>query len=783
MAQYNNPFTGVPVGWDDGEDGWGQPLNTTLLQYAFYHSRNVNGVVATVDDIPLSAANGSAYLVQENQRVYFASNLTWYFSVPPDGMKFRLVTDGSYYSKTSSGFVLDDEISEVAYSGDASDLTTGTLNVARTPAFTGDVTKPSGSATLTLSASGVTAGSYGATDYTYPTVTIDSKGRITSAANKTIPDASTTVKGLMSSADKTKLNSVTSGAEANVNADWNSATGDSQILNKPTLGNLSSVNATPVGLNLVQATNPTSSIVFPRINADNTVSLLNDVDMKAALNITGGGGGEGSVTSVGLTVPLGFSTTNSPITSAGNIGLTFATGYSLPTTAKQTNWDAAYGWGNHASAGYAVNGAGGTQVRTNTQLDSRYLQSFTETDPTVPSHVKSITSANITNWNTAYTDRNKWDGGSAGLNAATGRNSLGLGTASQANLVTSSTDTTADRVTTVGWMGLGASTTTNTVTLATVEGNQFGRVDAADPDNPAGSAVPAINLNISGSDFGAQILIARGNDSKAASGGIYYRGKNTTFSSMRKIWDSQNLVKTTSTTDTTEGGVPTVGWLGNGRTLAYKSQPTDDLNDFNVAGAHGMWGGNSLNRPTNNVYIVHVLGGSTSSSEGQIPSRLVQVAHRYGGVDESYHRSYNGSSWSAWQQQWSTGNTSADVQALLSSANNAAIRTTLNVSEKVSTSNSSSTTLSLTNAMEGVITRLTSTSTKTVNITTSLTVPDGQWHIRNVGTGNATLVAGTGVTINLPYQGSLVIPQGGTVTLQKVGSANEYDLIGQTVVA
>lgn len=42
--------------------------------------------------------------------------------------------------------------------------------------------------------------------------------------------------GLMSGSDKTKLDGIASGAEVNVNADWNSATGDSQILNKPTLG-------------------------------------------------------------------------------------------------------------------------------------------------------------------------------------------------------------------------------------------------------------------------------------------------------------------------------------------------------------------------------------------------------------------------------------------------------------------------------------------------------------------------------------------------------------------
>lgn len=36
---------------------------------------------------------------------------------------------------------------------------------------------------------------------------------------------------------------------------------------------------------------------------------------------------------------------------------------------------------------------------------------------------------NSSDWNTAYTDRLKWDGGATGLNASTGRTSLGLGTA------------------------------------------------------------------------------------------------------------------------------------------------------------------------------------------------------------------------------------------------------------------------------------------------------------------------------------------------------------------
>lgn len=81
-----------------------------------------------------------------------------------------------------------------------------------------------------------------------------------------------------------------------------------------------------------------------------------------------GGGGSGTVTSVAVSVPAGLAVSGSPITSAGTINITFAAGYSIPTTAKQEEWDA------------------------------------------------------------AYADRNKWDGGSTGLNAATGRTSLGATT-------------------------------------------------------------------------------------------------------------------------------------------------------------------------------------------------------------------------------------------------------------------------------------------------------------------------------------------------------------------
>jgi hypothetical protein len=50
----------------------------------------------------------------------------------------------------------------------------------------------------------------------------------------------------------------------------------------------------------------------------------------------------GTVTSVGASVPIGFAISGSPITTSGTLAISFALGYSLPTDAKQTQWDSAY---------------------------------------------------------------------------------------------------------------------------------------------------------------------------------------------------------------------------------------------------------------------------------------------------------------------------------------------------------------------------------------------------------------------------------------------------------
>jgi microcystin-dependent protein len=68
-------------------------------------------------------------------------------------------------------------------------------------------------------------------------------GLSVSGQTLSLATATTTSPGAMSASDKTKLDGIVTGAEVNVNADWNAISGDAEILNKPTLGTMSAETA------------------------------------------------------------------------------------------------------------------------------------------------------------------------------------------------------------------------------------------------------------------------------------------------------------------------------------------------------------------------------------------------------------------------------------------------------------------------------------------------------------------------------------------------------------
>lgn len=196
------------------------------------------------------------------------------------------------------------DLATVATSGSAGDLSSGTLPAARLPT------------------SGVTSGSYGSSTLV-PVITVDGTGRITAASTAavsgggggvssvtgtapivssggatpaiSISAATTSTPGSMSAADKTKLDAAAASG----------AIGSS---------GLTMATARILG----RSTASTGALEEIQIGSNLTL----DAGILSA-TVTGGGGG--TVTSVGLSLPALFSVSGSPVTTAGTLTAALAT--------------------------------------------------------------------------------------------------------------------------------------------------------------------------------------------------------------------------------------------------------------------------------------------------------------------------------------------------------------------------------------------------------------------------------------------------------------------------
>lgn len=119
------------------------------------------------------------------------------------------------------------------------------------------------------------------------------------------------------------------------------------------------------GLNLKINYTDSATMLTPYLRKADTANLSIRINSKASQSAL-----VDTTTNLKLLIAGKLSTESDPTVSSAIKAI---------TNGQIANWNTAYGWGNHATAGY--------------------LTTFTESDPLVPSHVKSILTTDISSWN------------------------------------------------------------------------------------------------------------------------------------------------------------------------------------------------------------------------------------------------------------------------------------------------------------------------------------------------------------------------------------------------
>jgi len=305
-------------------------------------------------------------------------------------------------------------------------------------------------------------------------------------------------------------------------------------------------------------------------NGGNQTSLDDlQIGPPPSADATTSGGGTGTVTSVAMTVPTGLSVAGSPITTSGTLAVTYGAGYAIPTTASQTQWD------------------------------------------------------------TAYAERQQWDGGATNLVAATGRTSLGATTVggnfftlpnpSAITFVQINADNTITTMDAPTFRtAIGAGTGSGTVTaVSVVSANGFA-------GSSSGGATPALTLSTSITG----VLKGDGTAISAATSGTDYSAGTSALAT--------GILKSTTTTGALSIAVaadfPTLNQnttgsaatLTTGRTiaitgdLAYTSPSFDGSTNVTAAGTLATVNTN-VGAFTNASVTVNGKGLVTAVSSGTAP--------------------------------------------------------------------------------------------------------------------------------------------------------------------
>lgn len=369
----------------------------------------------------------------------------------------------------------------------------------------------------------------------------------------------------------------------------------------------------------------------------------------------------GTVTSVDMTVPTGFAISGRPITSSGTLALTFASGYSLPTTAVQSNWTTAY---NDSIVSAAVTGTT-TKTLTLTQQDGGTITaSWTDYDTAPVTSVNAgtgisvnATTGAVTVTNTGVLSVNGSTGAVTGIITTSNYNSysptLTGGGASgnwginiTGNAATATTASSATQFNGLNFNGVTSRFQADLNTLGLASTSGIYNIGAGYTNGPAGDLYGTL-FGIWNSDISVQFWATY-------NGHFYWRksvGTTYTGSVWRTILDSVNYNSYAPTLTGTGAsgtwGINVTGSSGSTGTLLLTGlgNGTVNVNNPNTAVYRNE---NGLGAAVAYAPLLHLGGGDT----------MWQIQGTYGSSGSGvlyFRQGYNGS-WGTWLTMLSSSN-------------------------------------------------------------------------------------------------------------------------------